>query len=95
MTKVYCEQSGNIFMCVRCFGTGIEKLNHKKTNDYHLINDLEFPLVDLKWTAHEELLLLDGLAKFGYGNWVDVAAQVGTKSKEECEKHYKNVFQIL
>jgi len=66
-------------------------MKHKKTDPYRVINSLNFPLIDQEWSAHEELLLLDGLSKFGFGNWDDVAGQVGTKTKEECELHYMNV----
>jgi transcriptional adapter 2-alpha len=39
-----------------------------------------------------ELLLITGLQQFGLGNWQDVAEYVGTRYKEECEKHYLDVY---
>ncbi|KAJ2853408.1 Transcriptional adapter ada2 [Coemansia erecta] len=42
--------------------------------------------------ADEELLLIDGLRQFGMGNWKDAAEHVGTRTKEECEQHYLNVY---
>jgi len=91
LSKIYCDECKNLFLCVRCFANGTEKMKHKKTHNYRVINSLNFPLIDHEWTAHEELLLLDGLYKFGYGNWDDVAGQVITKNKEQCELHYMTV----
>lgn len=39
-----------------------------------------------------ELLLITGLQQYGLGNWQDVAEHVGTRYKEECEKHYLDVY---
>ncbi|KAJ2795014.1 Transcriptional adapter ada2, partial [Coemansia furcata] len=44
------------------------------------------------WSADEELLLIDGLRQFGMGNWKDAADHVATKTKEECEQHYNEVY---
>ncbi|KAL9273918.1 Transcriptional adapter ADA2b-like protein, partial [Drosera capensis] len=29
---------------------------------------------------------------YGLGNWAEVAEHVGTKNKEQCINHYKNVY---
>lgn len=92
MTKIYLTEESSVFLCVRCFSSGSEKIPAARTEKFHVIDNLNFPLVNSQWTAHDELLLLDGLAKFGFGNWADVSQQVGTKNKEECEKHYMNFW---
>ncbi|XP_054707736.1 transcriptional adapter 2-alpha-like [Uloborus diversus] len=38
--------------------------------------------------ASEELKLLNAVEERGIGNWCDIARDVGTKSKAECEEHY-------
>jgi SWI/SNF related-matrix-associated actin-dependent regulator of chromatin subfamily C len=38
---------------------------------------------DAPWTDEETLLLLEGLEKFDE-NWADIAAYVGTRTREEC-----------
>lgn len=30
--------------------------------------------------------------KDGLGNWAEAASHIGTRTKEECEKHYKEVY---
>ncbi len=39
-----------------------------------------------------ELLLITGLELFGIGNWQEVAEHVGTRFKDECEKHYLETY---
>lgn len=39
-----------------------------------------------------ELLLIEGIALQGLGNWQAVSEHVGTRSKEEVEEHYYNVY---
>lgn len=38
------------------------------------------------------MLLISGLIQYGLGNWVEVAEHVGTRTKEECEKHYLEIY---
>jgi len=38
------------------------------------------------------LLLIEGATNFGIGNWQDIADHVGSKSRDECEAHYLQVY---
>ena len=38
-----------------------------------------FPLFDAAWGGDEELLLLEAIEMYGFGNWGDIADHVGTK----------------
>lgn len=38
------------------------------------------------------MLLISGLVTYGLGNWLEVAGHVGTRTKEECERHYLEVY---
>jgi hypothetical protein len=51
-----------------------------------------YPIFDESWGADEELLLIEGLTLFGLGNWQDAAEHVGTRTKDECERHYREVW---
>ncbi|GIX62611.1 transcriptional coactivator ADA2, putative [Babesia caballi] len=49
------------------------------------------------WSAEQEILLIDGIAKYGLGNWQEISemvsmTSVGYKSWEECQQHYYNVY---
>ena len=39
-----------------------------------------------------ELLLLEGISLQGLGNWQAIAEHVGTRTREEVEKHYNSVY---
>jgi transcriptional adapter 2-alpha len=41
---------------------------------------------------YRELLLLTGIASQGFGNWKKIAEHIGTRTKEEVEKHYNAVY---
>jgi transcriptional adapter 2-alpha len=47
------------------------------------------PIFESDWGADEELLLLEAIEMYGFGNWSDIAEHVGgNKSKTKCELHY-------
>lgn len=78
---------------MNCFANGAEFQSHKKDHSYHVINKLNFPLFAENWNADEELLLLEGLEKCGFGNWGDIAEHIATdKTKEDCERHYEEIY---
>lgn len=67
-----------------------------------------YPILTEEWGADEcvfvlpiqsgtnhksrELLLVEGLSIQGMGNWEAVAEHIGTRTKEEVEKHYNEVY---
>lgn len=78
---------------MNCFAEGKENLKHKVTNPYHVVNKLNFPLYEDTWTAEEELLLMEGLEKFGFGNWADIAEHLGTdKTADDVAAHYEKIY---
>jgi transcriptional adapter 2-alpha len=91
-TKILCAECPDLDICVNCFSTGAENEKHSKNHSYHVINKLNFPLFDENWTADDELLLLEGLEKCGFGNWIDIAEHIGTKTPEEVDKHYEKYY---
>lgn len=88
-----CSTCANFFMCIACYAQGKEKADHLRTHPYQVIDPLRFPLFEPSWTTKEELLLLEGLQKFGYGNWSSVSEWMSSsKSMTELEKHYHCVY---
>jgi hypothetical protein len=43
-------------------------------------------------SLRRELLLISGLQTYGLGNWAEVADYVGTRLKEDCERHYTETY---
>ncbi|KAI7902712.1 uncharacterized protein BX663DRAFT_473146 [Cokeromyces recurvatus] len=79
-------------LCVTCFCGGAEPVKHKTWHDYRIVKPHNFPIFSEDWDADEELLLIEAAEKMGIGNWQAIADYVGTKSKNECEQHYLNVY---
>ncbi|KAI9503252.1 Transcriptional adapter ada2 [Coemansia spiralis] len=90
--RVSCNECPEFDLCTTCFSRGIELGAHKNDHSYRVVTRHRFPIFTEDWSADEELLLIDGLRQFGMGNWKDAAEHVGTKTKEECEQHYKEVY---
>jgi len=80
-------------MCVNCFIDGKQDDKFPRTNSYHVLNRLNFPIYDEQWTAEEEILLLEGMEKYGFGNWGDIADHISTdKTWEDVANHYEKVY---
>ncbi|CAD8064801.1 unnamed protein product [Paramecium sonneborni] len=78
---------------MNCFLNLQEFAQHNIGHPYAIINKLNFPTFVEDWTAEEELLLLEGLEKKGFGNWQDIAEMLGSeKSQEEIAQHYDNII---
>eukprot|EP01130_Rhizamoeba_saxonica_P014807 TRINITY_DN6506_c0_g1_i2.p1 TRINITY_DN6506_c0_g1~~TRINITY_DN6506_c0_g1_i2.p1 ORF type:complete len:429 (-),score=96.94 TRINITY_DN6506_c0_g1_i2:99-1385(-) len=90
--RVRCADCGEFDLCIECFSAGAELKDHKNNHSYRIIDNLHFPLMVENWSADEEILLLEGLEKFGYGNWVEISDYVSTKSKIECRVHYEQYY---
>ncbi|KAI8324568.1 transcriptional adaptor 2 [Martensiomyces pterosporus] len=90
--RISCNECPEFDLCTTCFSKGIELGAHRNDHPYRVVTRHRFPIFTEDWSADEELLLIDGLRQFGMGNWKDAAEHVGTKTKEECEQHYKDVY---
>ncbi|XP_061637504.1 transcriptional adapter 2-alpha isoform X5 [Phyllopteryx taeniolatus] len=78
-------------LCLQCFTRGFEYKKHQSDHNYEIMTS-DFPVLEPGWTAQEEMALLEAVMDCGFGNWQDVAYQMRSKSKEECESHYMKNF---
>lgn len=91
-----CESMA--FYCLPCFAVGWPRWRKAGSNTYQVVDSLERKVlckdyekvgeIAEEWSLREELLLMEGLQHCGFGNWSDVAAKIGSKSREQCEHHY-------
>ncbi|XP_077995715.1 transcriptional adapter 2-alpha-like [Glandiceps talaboti] len=90
---IRCDVCGppHFYLCLQCFSRGWEGDGHESDHSYEIITN-DFSVFEAGWTAKEEMALLDAVSDCGLGNWGDVANQVQSKSREECEQHYQNVY---
>ncbi|KAM4795810.1 transcriptional adapter 2-alpha [Rhinophrynus dorsalis] len=77
--------------CLQCFARGSEYKKHQSDHSYEIMTS-DFPVLDVNWTAQEEIALLEAVMDCGFGNWQDVAIQMRTRTKEDCEMHYMKHF---
>ncbi|XP_041975408.1 transcriptional adapter 2-alpha [Aricia agestis] len=85
-----CECDSNL--CQSCFASGREVGPHKNDHKYSIRRN-DFPLFDnCNWSAKEECKLLSAMSMYGFGNWEEIAKCVQTRSKLECQEHYKKYF---
>ncbi|KAJ3037861.1 Transcriptional adapter ada2 [Rhizophlyctis rosea] len=92
IVRIRCAVCPDVDLCVECFSTGAEKGEHKNDHPYRVIDILNFPLFDEEWRADEEITFIEGLEKYGTGNWEEIAEHVATKNKVECSEHYHKVY---
>ncbi|KAF9482230.1 SWIRM-domain-containing protein [Pholiota conissans] len=87
-----CIPGEGVDICPACFCAGKEFGNHLRGHAYRVIEMNSYPIFTEDWGADEELLLLTGISTHGIGNWKKIAEHIGTRSKEEVEKHYRGVY---
>ncbi|MEQ2218780.1 hypothetical protein XENOCAPTIV_008040 [Xenoophorus captivus] len=80
-----------LYESFQCFTRGFEYKKHESDHKYEIMTS-DFPVLEPGWTAQEEMALLEAVMDCGFGNWQDVAYQMRTKTKEECESHYMKNF---
>ncbi|KAI7800634.1 putative transcriptional adapter 2-alpha [Triplophysa rosa] len=90
---IKCAECGPspFLLCLQCFTRGYEYKKHQSDHTYEIMTS-DFPILEPGWTAQEEMALLEAVMDCGFGNWQDVAYQMRTKTKEECEGHYMKNF---
>lgn len=81
-------KSNHVCICPNCFFSGVEFDQHLNSHPYIVQDESLMPLYTMDWTQYEELALIQGVKRFGLGNWQDVAEHVRTKNRYECEYHY-------
>ncbi|XP_057734917.1 transcriptional adapter ADA2a-like [Arachis stenosperma] len=92
MIRIKCAVCQDFDLCIECFSVGAEVTPHKSNHPYMIMDNLSFPLITPDWNADEEMLLLEGIEMYGFGNWNEVAEYVGTKSKSQCIDHYNAIY---
>ncbi|KDP38428.1 hypothetical protein JCGZ_04353 [Jatropha curcas] len=92
MIHIKCAVCPDFDLCLECFSVGAEVTPHKSSHPYRVMDNLSFPLICPDWNADEEILLLEGIEMYGFGNWTEVAEHVGTKNRSQCIDHYNAVY---
>ncbi|KAF9764207.1 Transcriptional adapter 2 [Nosema granulosis] len=87
-------QSCKIDICLHCFMERSETESHSKFHTYKIFN-CSMNLDKTKtWSVVEELFFISGIEKQGIGNWHGIAQSISSKTLEEVENHFYDVFAI-
>ena len=86
--KFYCNTCSNFIFCINCFILS----KHPKSHNYHIIDNLKFPLYTEDWSANEEHKLLSMVSKSGLNNWEEICKSMDNKGQVECESHYYSFY---
>ena len=88
--RVKCNECQDFDLCLECFAVGVELNPHKNTHAYRIVDDLSMPVYTMDWGIDEEMLLLEGIERYGL-HWKQVANHVG-RPAEDCKDHYFGVY---
>ena len=89
---IKCEECKNFYLCGDCFATGVKLDDHLPTHNYRVADCLEYSMFTKDWSVNEDLMLLEGIEKYGAGNWKTISEYMGTKSVKQCDEHYWEVY---
>ncbi|RKP16711.1 hypothetical protein ROZALSC1DRAFT_31414, partial [Rozella allomycis CSF55] len=92
IVRICCAVCADTHICVECFSAGAEFHSHLNTHPYRVFDTLQTTIYTEDWSAEEEWFLLEGIETMGMGNWQGISEVVGTKTREECEKHYFDIY---
>ena len=82
------------FFCLHCLMEKSDNFLHECGQDFKffITPKINFSLLTQTWNVQEEMLLLNGVEKFGLDNWQDISEYIESKNPNECQAHYYTFF---
>ncbi|BAM38649.1 uncharacterized protein TOT_010000117 [Theileria orientalis strain Shintoku] len=95
--RIRCAECVDYDLCISCASKMKYTEPHQLGHNYVPIGPNSFELFSEGWSADEELMLLEGISKYGFGNWKQVSEMVNKvstkfKTPSDCESHYYDVY---
>ncbi|UKK00088.2 hypothetical protein MACK_000158 [Theileria orientalis] len=95
--RIRCAECVDYDLCISCATKMKYTEPHELGHNYVPIGPNSFELFSEGWSADEELMLLEGISKYGFGNWKQVSEMVNKvsakfKTPSDCESHYYDVY---
>ncbi len=98
--KVFCSTClKDISATIRLIGISLKEycfnclIESKITENFHIVDKLQFPILNSDWSLKEELQLLTCIEKHGLDNWGEVSL-VLNKPAIVCESHYYTYYLL-
>lgn len=89
---IECSECENVNICCRCFANGVEKYSHKSYHKYRVMKHDIVLFEKSNWTAEEELIVLDTMFTYGYGNWETISKKLRNRTELEIKEHYDRFY---
>ncbi|BFZ07448.1 hypothetical protein BsWGS_10487 [Bradybaena similaris] len=92
--RLRCAECVDFDVCLRCFSLGAEVASHRREHSYVVQND-QGPCIfedSNKWSLTEEIMLLDAVEQYGFGNWNGTSAHIETRTSVDCDDHYRRFY---
>lgn len=90
--RARCAQCKDYDTCLDCLSVGAALHPHKHDHDYRILFVMQDEVYQKGWTVTDEIKMLEGLEEFGVGNWEQVSETIMTKTAEETEQHFLDVY---
>ena len=90
--RIRCVECKDFDLCGDCFSVGASLFPHKSYHKYRVCDNTSYPLFTPEWSASEEERLLDGLQKFGFGNFKRIEEELATANGGDASSSSGSVF---
>lgn len=79
-------------ICLKCFASGADYSKHSSAHSYTISSNYEkiFPMS--KWSAIQDIDLLDLIEHNGFGNWDKISSKFRRSNNQECKNHFIESF---
>lgn len=80
--------------CLMCFFAEIETAEHKSSHSFRVVSNLTKQLLYDGWRLIDELLLIDGMITYGFGNFDDVSKIIVSKTETDVRRHFFGLINV-
>jgi len=78
-----------------CFFSELETDIHKRFHKFRIVSNLEAYTHSSEWRMIDELLVLDGILSYGFGNFADISKILPGKSEIDVKRHFHALVGIV